>query len=295
MSTEETKYKCQINICIWCKSQASVDALKIMFSGTSDFRLRYIRIHQGNENTVVTFPIFHDLSMPEQGLFSCSVEGFISEFPGLRDVTACAYEFTSLCNDLIGMEIEYMEVESKSFGVFKVTRENILQRWVRPMDWPDIDCRKNCPYEDDDDTGKCTNCHDVLSDILEKQGTETTYSDTVCYGFVPEEEQEETKMDMDNLDRPKLEVSKERMKQIYDAIENISCINDDMVSKLGKAPEMLKQVVHLADCLMAIWHGEAGNELSDIDEVSDSIDVINRASCDLADAMRNIGAELIND
>ena len=102
-------------------------------------------------------------------------------------------------------------------------------------------------------------------------------------------------MNMDNLDRPKLEVSKERMKQIYDAIENISCINDDVISKLGKAPEMLKQVVRLADCLMAIWHGEANNELSEIDEVSDSIHEINSATCDLADAMRNIGAELIND
>lgn len=102
-------------------------------------------------------------------------------------------------------------------------------------------------------------------------------------------------MDMNNLDRPKLEVSNDRMKQIYDAIENISCINDDMISKLGKAPEMLKQVVHLADCLMAIWNGEANNELSEIDEVSDSIHEINSATCDLADAMRNIGAELIND
>lgn len=292
MSTEETKYKCQVNIYIWCKSQASVDALKIMFSGTSDFKLRYIRIHQGNENTVVTFPIFHDLSMPEQGLFSCSVEGFISEFPGLRDVTACAYEFTSLCNDLMGMEIEYMEVESKSFGVFKVTRENILQRWVRPMDWPDIDCRKNCPYEGDDDTGKCTNCHDVLSDILEKQGTETTYTDTVCYGFVPEEEQEETKMDKNNLDRPTHTVTEEELRQIYDALQNISCINAPVITNLGKAPEVLTQVVNLAECLMAIWHGEAGNELSKIDEVSNSILEVNRATSDLADALRNIGAEI---
>ena len=102
-------------------------------------------------------------------------------------------------------------------------------------------------------------------------------------------------MDMDNLDRPKLDVTKDQMKQIYDAIEDISCINDDIVSKLGKSPEMLKQVVKLANCLMAIWHGEADHELSDIEEVADGIDVINRATCDLVDAMRNIGAELIQD
>lgn len=293
MITPETKFNCQVNICIWCKSQASVDALRVMFSGTSDFKLRYVRIHQGNDNTVITFPIFHDISMPEQGLFSCAVEGSIPNFPGLRDVVAFAYEFTSLCKDLVGMEIEYMEAGSKSFGVFKATRDSILQRWVRPMDWPDIDCQKNCPCDGDDEID-CNNCHDVLSEILEKNGTETTYTDTVCYGFVPEEE-EDSEMDMDNLDRPKLDVNKEQMKQIYDAIKDISCINDDIISKLGKAPEMLKQVVKLANCLMAIWHGEADHELSDIEEIADSIDVINRATCDLVDSMRNIGAELIQD
>lgn len=292
MNTEETKYKCQINIYIWCKSQASVDALKIMFSGTSDFKLRYIRIHQGNENTVVTFPIFHDLSMPEQGLFSCSVEGFISEFPGLRDVTACAYEFTSLCNDLMGMEIEYMEVESKSFGVFKVTRENILQRWVRPMDWPDIDCRKNCPYEDDDDTGKCTNCHDVLSDILEKKGTETTYSDTVCYGFVPEEKQEETKMNMDNLDRPNLNKTTDKEKaQIFDALSNISCIDTDLIVKLNLSDAVLRKVVRLADCLMAIFFGDPGDELSQIDDLSDNLKQLNQATSNLNETLDSIRSD----
>lgn len=292
MNTEEAKYKCQINIYIWCKSQASVDALKIMFSGTSDFKLRYIRIHQGNENTVVTFPIFHDLSMPEQGLFSCSVGGFISEFPGLRDVTACAYEFTSLCNDLMGMEIEYMEVESKSFGVFKVTRENILQRWVRPMDWPDIDCRKNCPYEDDDDTGKCTNCHDVLSDILEKKGTETTYSDTVCYGFVPEEKQEETKMDKDNLDRPNLNKTTDKEKtQIFDALNNISCIDTDLIVKLNLSDAVLRKVVRLADCLMAIFFGDPGNELSQIDDLSDNLKELNQATNNLNETLDSIRGE----
>ena len=292
MNTEETKYKCQINIYIWCKSQVSVDALKIMFSGTSDFKLRYIRIHQGNENTVVTFPIFHDLSMPEQGLFSCSVEGFISEFPGLRDVTACAYEFTSLCNDLMGMEIEYMEVGSKSFGVFKVTRENILQRWVRPMDWPDIDFRKNCPYEEDDDTGKCTNCHDVLSDILEKKGIETTYSDTVCYGFVPEEEQEETKMDMDNLDRPNLNKTTDKEKaQIFDALSNISCIDTDLIVKLNLSDAVLRKVVRLADCLMAIFFGDPGNELSQIDDLSDNLKELNQATSNLNETLDSIRGE----
>ena len=33
----------------------------------------------------------------------------------------------------------------------------------------------------------------------------------------------------------------------------------------------------------------------DIEEIADSIDVINRATCDLVDSMRNIGAELIQD
>ena len=292
MITEETKYKCQINIYIWCKSQASVDALRVMFSGTSDFKLRYIRIHQGNENTVVTFPIFHDLSMPEQGLFSCSVEGFIPTFPGLRDVTACAYELTSLCNDLMGMEIEYMEVGSKSFGVFKVTRENILQRWVRPMDWPDIDCRKNCPYEDDDDTGNCANCHDVLSDILEKKGTETTYSDTVCYGFVPEEKQEETKMDMDNLDRPNLNKTTDKEKaQIYDALSNISCIDVDLIVKLNLSDAVLRKVVRLADCLMAIFFGDPGNELSQIDDLSDNLKELNQATSNLNETLDSIRGE----
>ena len=289
MITKETKYKCQINIYIWCKSQASVDALKTMLSGTSDFKLRYIRIHQGNENTVVTFPIFHDLSMPEQGLFSCSVEGFISTFPGLRDVTACAYEFTSLCNDLMGMEIEYMEVGSKSFGVFKVTRENILQRWVRPMDWPDIDCRKNCPYEDDDDTGKCTNCHDVLSDILEKQGTETTYSDTVCYGFVPEKESE---MNSENLDRPNLNKTTDKEKaQIFDALSNISCIDTDLIIKLGLSDAVLRKVVRLADCLMAIFFGDPGDELSQIDDLSDNLKELNQATSNLNETLDSIRGE----
>lgn len=290
MITEETKYKCQINIYIWCKSQASVEALKTMFSGTSDFKLRYIRIHQGNENTVVTFPIFHDLSMPEQGLFSCSVEGFIPTFPGLRDVTACAYEFTSLCNDLMGVEIEYMEVGSKSFGVFKVTRENILQRWVRPMDWPDIDCRKNCPYEDDDDTGNCSSCHDVLSEILEKTGTETTYTDTVCYGFVPEEEDPE--MNLDNLDRPNLNKTTDKEKaQIFDALSNISCIDVDLIDKLGLSDVVLRKVVHLADCLMAIFFGDPGDELSQIDDLSDNLKQMNEATDNLNETLETLKGE----
>ena len=290
MITPETKFNCQVNICIWCKSQASVDALRVMFSGTSDFKLRYVRIHQGNDNTVITFPIFHDISMPEHGWFSCAVEGSIPNFPGLRDVVAFAYEFTSLCKDLMGMEIEYMEAGSKSFGVFKVTRDSILQRWVRPMDWPDIDCRKNCPCDGDDEID-CNNCHDVLSEILEKNGTETTYTDTVCYGFVPGKE-EESEMNLDNLDRPNLNKTTDKEKaQIFDALSNISCIDVDLIVKLGLSDAVLRKVVRLADCLMAIFFGDPGDELNQIEDLSDNMKELNQATSNLNETLDSIRSD----
>ena len=304
------KYECDINLYIECESRDAVDKLRELFAVKSGGKI--IQMVPVRENTKIEFPIFHDLSTADSATspqYSCCIEGHTIDSPNVEDFKGFIAGITHGNSGVIGCVLRYVCLSGHGYGTWQGSRDEISLDYLNPDDWPSAVACAGCDRfdsmeESDSDSyyRPCNDCVEEVKDMFRDSSEHLSCWDHVCLNFAITEHtknnkefKEEPKMDMDNIDRPKLEVSKDRMKQIYDAIENISCINDDIVSKLGKAPEMLKQVVHLADCLMAIWHGEAGNELSDIDEVSDSIDVINRASCDLADAMRNIGAELIND
>ena len=300
----EPKYKCRIDLWMWCEDQDAVSKLREIFVEKSGGH--EVQLMPNRKNTNVLFPLFQDLSnatCESHHQYSCAVEGNIQYTPSIDDFLGFISGITHGNTGVYELRLEYFCPEEHCYGAWAANRTGIDWQYIFSPDWPkDIACKECAKTDNYLGSAPCGTCEAKLRDMLRTKGLhyQPGFYDQ-CLNFAIGnyrtnlENKEKTNMDMDNLDRPKLEVNKDRMKQIYDAIENISCINDDMISKLGKAPEMLKQIVRFANCLMAIWHGEASNELSEIDEVSDSINEINSATCDLADAMRNIGAELIND
>ena len=102
-------------------------------------------------------------------------------------------------------------------------------------------------------------------------------------------------MSSENIDRPNLASLTDREReQIWDALNNISCLDVELIIKLDKAPQVLRHIVHLADCLTAIYIGEANNELSEIDDLSDALLELNRSAEEFVENLNDVKGK-VND
>lgn len=278
---------CSIDLCVWCADEESYNKFYDIFVENYKGQLQLCPIRA---NTNIQSAIWHSFEDDQDidSHWTFVLEAYLNHVPDEQDVRGIV-EALADKGKIHGISLGYTDVIHTWHGEWKVTCDSMTDTYLQKKFWPEMADCAHCGNVEAMCNRDLTGCNECLLAIT-RAFDEHNLQDVFKYHNDKLKQEEE--MDKDNLDRPKLEVSKERMKQIYDAIENISCINAPVITNLGKAPEVLTQVVKLADCLMAIWHGEADHELLDIDEVSSSIDEINSATCDLADALRNIGAEI---
>lgn len=278
---------CSIDLCVWCVDEESYNKFYDIF--VENYKGQLL-LCPTRDNTNIQSAIWHSIE-DDPGIdanWTFVLEAYLNCVPDEKDVRAIVNTLADQ-GKICGISLGYTDVAHKWHGEWKVTSDSMTDTYLPREFWPDVADCAHCDNVEAMCNNDLTGCDECLLAICHAFDAHSK-RETIKYHNDKLKQEEE--MDKDNLDRPKLDVTKEELKQIYDALENISCIDAPVITKLGKAPEVLTQVVNLANCLMAIWHGEAGNELSELDDVSESIHAVNSAVSDLADALRDIGAEV---
>ena len=301
------KYECDINLYIECESQDAVDKLRELFAVKSGGKR--IQMVPVRENTIIEFPIFHDLSTADSVTdpqYSCCIEGHTMDSPNVEDFKGFIAGITHGNSGVIGCVLRYICLSGHGYGTWQGSRDEISLDYLNPDDWPSAvacaGCDKFDSMEDSDSDssyGPCNTCIEEVKEMFRDNSEHASCWDRVCLNFAitdhtknNKESKEESKMNMDNLDRPNLNKTTDREKaQIFDALSNISCIDADLISKLGLSDAVLRKVVHLADCLMAIFFGDPGDELSQIDDLSDNLKELNQATSNLNETLDSIRGE----
>lgn len=294
----EPKYKCRIDLWIWCEDQDAVSKLREIFvekSGGHEVQMIPTR-----ENTNVLFPLFHDLSnatCEAHQQYSCAVEGNIQYTPSIDDFLGFIYGITHGNTGVYELRLEYFCPEEHGYGAWSASRTGIDWQYISSPDWPkDIDCKECAKTDNYLDSVPCGTCEAKLRDMLQTKGLHYRagfYGQ--CLNFAIGnyrnnlENKEKNNMSSENIDRPNLTSLTDREReQIWDALNNISCLDVELVIKLDKAPQVLRHIVHLADCLTAIYIGEANNELSEIDDLSDALLELNRSAEEFVENLNDV-------
>ena len=297
----EPKYKCRIDLWIRCENQDAVSKLRELFVEKSGSHAVGMVPHR--ENTVVLFPLFHDLSnatRESHQQYSCAVEGNIKYTPAIDDFLGFIYGITHGNPGVYELRLEYFCPEEHGYGAWAASRTGIDWQYISSPDWPkDIACKECAKTDNYLDSVPCGTCEAKLRDMLRTKGLhyQPSFYDQ-CLNFAIGnyktnlENKEKNNMDMDKLDRPNLNKTTDKEKaQIFDALSNISCIDTDLIVKLNLSDAVLRKVVRLANCLMAIFFGDPGDELSQIDDLSDNLKELNQATSNLNETLDSIRGE----
>lgn len=203
---------------------------------------------------------------------------FMDDFIQMLDYLTGKMDFK-----LRGVKLTYTDEEKKQTGVFTATAAGITHQYLPQNYWPDrCDGWTDYDYEDEiDDAFREHKITNTVNDVpvLDKFAAEDPIDD---------EPEEKVAADESEKHSDGITLNEYYAKKIENAIEAIAYIDSDFISKIGKAPEVLRQVVNLANAVLAIFQGEAGSELSDIEPLSGEFQEMNNAASDFKDALDNL-------
>lgn len=271
----ERTFPTDVTLEICCKNRASaIELHKYMRTQDEGIKSNFVGIDRCN-----ALCIEHKMRGNEIVLIEGRMESpitFMEDF--IQMVTFLADKF-----QLRGVKLTYTDEEKKQTGVYTANAAGVTHQYLPLQHWPErCDGEMDYEYEDrlDDAWGEY-HITDTTNDIpvLDKFAAEDPIDD---------EPEEKVAADEAKKESAGMTLNEYYTKKVENAIEAIAYIDSDFISKIGKAPEVLRQVVNLANAVLAIFQGEAGSELNDIEPLSGEFQEMNSAASDFKDALDNL-------